>query len=144
MKIWLKDISLQSQEAQQYNIEKIFEYMSKTFAQQRHLIASSKDTEAVRDEYPLFFKREVFFQHFLKLQGASLSDFSNLFDQRSEGIHEYFKSLQIGKNGKVKKTAADEILNSQYTSRTSIDLIAKHFKEDADFVLQKIEVIFSN
>lgn len=130
-----------SQEDQLDNMDKILEYMSKTFAQQRFLITSTKDVEKILIEYPLFFKREPFLQHFQILQGTSLSDFSNIYNQRSEGIYKFFKSLQIGKNGKAKKTASDVILNSEYNLRTSISLIVQHFKENAEFVLQIIEVI---
>lgn len=137
---WLKNVSKTPIKSQQIQKEKISRMMMETFAQQRYFIATEKDIDLITEQFPFFFNPEILAKHFFKITNMDLKQFSASFNEKSHAVVEFFRSCQIGKNGKVKKTALDDILDSDESTFTSLELIARYFKEDVKLVVQQFDV----
>lgn len=109
--------------------------MEKTYPNQRKFLNNIESLPTVGDmmaQWPILFKKEALVWHFNKLTETNLEILPVTIEQKAERI------LRFGVNKKIIPDYGQD--ENRSLGEESLQVIAKHFKEDLSFLLYRFGV----
>lgn len=114
--------------------DSLWEYLEKSYAEQRKFINSSKDLLSILSEWPILFKPKVAIWHFKKLTGSQFGDITNFFRDKCKRI------LKFGE--KRHKILVEGAKNETSTEILALQILTAHHKEKLEKIFFHKEVCF--